>query len=100
MNDLLTAKEANVLYGQQPGCKPYCKAQSLIELMQRRGFTIHKAHNVHAVNREDVIAVAQTRVEENVWKLQRNQAKPIAAESNGLATLRAMASRYGVAAKG
>ena len=96
MNDLLTAKDANILYGQQPGCQPYKKAQSLIELMQRRGFTIHKAHNVHAVSRDDVIAVAQMRVEDNAWKRQRDVTRPKAAEPTGLATLRAMAKRYGV----
>jgi len=99
MTDLLTAKEANVLYGQQPGCKPYKKAQSLVELMQRRGFTIHKAHNVHAVQREDVIAVAQMRVQENVWIARRDASKPKAAESKGLDMLRAMAEKRGLLAK-
>jgi hypothetical protein len=102
MNELLAAKEANELYGQQPGCKPYKKAQSLIELMQRRGYPIQQAHGVYAVNRDDVITVAQMRIEENVWKRQRDASKAKEAtppEDKRLAILRRLAGNAGVLAR-
>jgi hypothetical protein len=102
MITLITAKEANELYGQQPGCKPYKKAQSLIELMQRRRFTIHSVHGQHAVNRDDVITVAQMRIEENVWKRQRDASKAKEAtppEDKRLAILRRLAGNAGVLAR-
>jgi len=100
---LLTAKAANQHYGQQPGCKPYSHAHSLLERMERNGYTIHDCYGCKAVTAEDIEAFAvaiqtpKPREVKNEWTAERDRKLP--PNERRVKLLRETARRYGVLAK-
>jgi len=100
---LLTAKAANQHYGQQPGCKPYSHAHSLLERMERNGYTIHDCYGCKAVTAEDIeafaVAIQTPKVREikNTWTDERDRKLP--QREKDLKVLRRLARQYGVLGK-